>query len=48
MKQLISVRNMVKAGNVVVLDEKNPQIRNSHEAAREQRSVHHGRVGVSR
>ena len=31
MKPLISMRKVVQAGNVVVLDEKNPHIRNSQD-----------------
>ena len=51
-KPLISMIKAVQAGNVVVLNDKNPRIRNyqdgSHQAGREQRGVHHGHVGLSR
>ena len=32
MKPLISTRKVVQAGNVVVMDEKNPHIRNNRDA----------------
>ena len=43
---------VVQAGNVVVLDEKNPHIRNLRDGTiikmgREQRRVHDGHVGAS-
>ena len=44
------MQKVVRAGNIVVLDEKNPHIRNTSrwsiviKAGREQRSVHNGRV----
>ena len=52
-KPLISMRKVVQVGSVVVLDEKNPHIRNNRDGTiiklgREQRSVHREHVGVSR
>ena len=52
---LISVQKVVRAGNIVVQDEKNPHIRtletfemDSDQAGREQWCVHNGHVDLSR
>ena len=51
-KPLISVQKVVRAGNVVVLDEKNPHIRNTRDGTVyigcEQRCIHNGHVDLSR
>ena len=51
-KPLISMQKVVRAGNIVVLDEKNPHIskhsrRNSDQAGREQWCVHNGTCGFA-
>ena len=48
-KPLISIRKVVQAGNVVVLDEKNSHIRNTRDGTTiklEQRCIYNGHVGM--
>ena len=49
-KPLTSMQQVVRAGNVVVLDEKNPHIRifSRRNDGREQRVAHDGHVGLHR